>query len=312
MKDKFKKIFGIENRTKYFPLVLVCFFILSVCVFGLIIIGTQSLERQARAETESKNNPFTKVNIVAKSALVWDVVQGRELFSKNADEPLPLASLTKLMTAVVTENELSDSQKVVITSQDLKPNGDSNLIVGDTWKVRDLRDFTLITSSNDGAFALAAVTENKENQQENGFIEKMNQIAKSIGLTNSKFLNEHGLDINSDTGGAYGSAKDMALLFEYILKNHPDILEATRYKNLEFKSAQNTYEAENTNIIIDKIPNLIASKTGFTDLAGGNLIIAFDAGLGRPIVISVLGSTEDGRFSDVLQLVEASMKQINK
>ena len=104
----------------------------------------------------------------------------------------------------------------------------------------------------------------------------------------------------------------MAILFEYTLKNYPEILEATRYKNIKFSSAENKYSAENTNTIVDKIPNLIASKTGYTDLAGGNLVVAFDAGLNQPIIISVLGSTEEGRFSDMLQLVEASMKFINQ
>jgi D-alanyl-D-alanine carboxypeptidase len=79
---------------------------------------------------------------------------------------------------------------------------------------------------------------------------------------------------------------------------------------LQFASAEKRYSAENTNVVIDKIPNLIASKTGYTDLAGGNLVIAFDAGLNHPIIISVLGSTEKGRFSDVLQLVQATLKQL--
>ena len=102
----------------------------------------------------------------------------------------------------------------------------------------------------------------------------------------------------------------MAMLFEYALKNYPEVLEATRYKNLHFASTEKIYSVENTNVIVDQIPNLIASKTGYTDLAGGNLIIAFDAGLGRPIIITVLGSTEEGRFADVLKLVEATKQQL--
>jgi len=269
-------------------------------------------------------NTFAKVDLEAKSAVVWDVVSQKELFAKNPDMPLPLASLTKVMTAVTTDGKLNDNQQIKITKEDLLPEGDSGLVVGDTWRAKDLRDFTLLTSSNDGAFALAAVAEAKIAVEPSArptnmsidakaeFIKKMNETAQKIGLTNSKFFNEHGLDMNEDRGGAYGSAKDMAVLFEYTLKNYPEILEATRYKNLEFDSAEKKYSAENTNILVDKIPNLIASKTGYTTLAGGNLVIAFDAGLGHPIIISVLGSTEQGRFTDVQKLVDASLKYVSQ
>ena len=65
-------------------------------------------------------------------------------------------------------------------------------------------------------------------------------------------------------------------------------------------------QAVNTNERIADIPGLIGSKTGFTRLAGGNLVIAYDAGLNRPIVIAVLGSTRKGRFSDVTTLINAT------
>jgi len=322
---EFKKILDKETRTKYFVHILSGLLIISILIFSLLVIGEKSLNKKEKTIAAQTSRAFEKINLEAKGAIVWDVINNRELFSKNSDTPLPLASLTKVMTAVTTDGKLGDNQKIKITAEDLKPEGDSNLVVGDTWKAKDLRDFTLLTSSNDGAFALAAVAESKQilppynneastspEKLREQFIKAMNDTAVKIGLINSKFFNEHGLDQGADRGGAYGSARDMAILFEYTLKNYPDILEATRYKNLEFASADKKYSAENTDILIDKIPNVIASKTGFTDLAGGNLVVAFDAGLNRPIIISVLGSTEQGRFTDVLQLVAASVKFINQ
>jgi D-alanyl-D-alanine carboxypeptidase len=320
--DNFKKLFNIETRTKYFTHVLASLFVFSILILSLLLIGEKALNRK-RAIPPSVPNVFAEVNLEAKSAIVWDVVNKKALFSKNPDMPLPLASLTKVMTAVTTDGKLNDDQQVKITKEDLAPEGDSNLVVGDTWRARDLRDFTLLTSSNDGAFALAAIAETKtinnpprkissSTNIQAEFIKEMNETALTIGLLNSKFFNEHGLDENADRGGAYGSAKDMATLFEYTLKNYPEILEPTRYKNLQFASAEKIYSAENTNILVDKIPNLIASKTGYTNLAGGNLVVAFDAGLGRPIIVSVLGSTEQGRFTDVQKLVDASLKYISQ
>ena len=315
----------ILNKFKdNFIYILAFLFIISVIVFALLIVGQKSLNKKEQ-EIAKIPDVFQNINLEAKGAVVWDVVKGKKIFSKNPDEPLPLASLTKVMTAITADGKLDDNQKIKITADDLSPEGDSGLLVGDTWQARNLRDFTLLTSSNDGAFALAAVAESEQilppynnndgaNPEElrSRFIKAMNDTATKIGLSNSKFFNEHGLDRTTDMGGAYGSAQDMATLFEYALKNYPQILEVTRYKELEFTSAEKKYSAENTNTVIDKIPNIIASKTGFTDLAGGNLVVAFDAGLNRPIIISVLGSTEKGRFTDVLQLVEASMKYINQ
>jgi D-alanyl-D-alanine carboxypeptidase len=219
------------------------------------------------------------------------------------------------MTALIASSDIPDSSNIKIATEDLRPDGDSNLVVGDNWRASDLRDFTLLTSSNDGAFALAgaagAKVASNTNDSHAKFIKSMNDKAREIGLLNTKFFNEHGLDTETDRGGAYGSALDMALLFEYTLKNYPQILEATRYKSLQFASANKVYSADNTNIAVDQIPSLLASKTGYTDLAGGNLVIAFDAGLNRPIIISILGSTQEGRFTDALKLVNASLKYIH-
>lgn len=303
----------MEGRTRYFIHVLIYLLIASIALFSLLIIGGNALHQRKAPINEPAFNPFAQVELEAKSVIVWDVVNQRELFAKNPDLPLPLASLTKVMTAVTAKDLLPDNERVIITKEDLAPEGDSKLVVGDSWSAKDLRDFTLLTSSNDGALALAAVAEATETNPEAKakFIEEMNSTAAKIGLNNSKFFNEHGLDREADRGGAYGSAKDMASLFEYTLKNQPEILEATRYKNLVFESAEKKYIAENTNEIINDIPNVIASKTGFTDLAGGNLVVAFDAGLNRPIIISVLGSSEEGRFNDVQKLVAASLKYIH-
>ena len=310
--DKIKQFNTIENRTKYFLKVLTTFCILSIIVFASMLFSLDSAHNKQQTLAEAAPvDPFKDINLEAKAVVVWDVVNNREIFSKNADLALPLASLTKVMTAVTADKYLPKKEMIRIKEDYLSPEGDSGLLVGDFWNQKDLRDFTLLTSSNDGAFALAAVSEvSNEIDSEEEFIQKMNELAVQIGLLNSHFLNAHGLDASIDRGGAYGSAKDTALLFEYAMRNIPELLEATRYKSLTFQSNSKTYEATNTNTHVDEIPGLIASKTGFTDLAGGNLVIAFNAGLERPIIVSVLGSSKEGRFTDSLQLVHATLEYI--
>ena len=87
---------------------------------------------------------------------------------------------------------------------------------------------------------------------------------------------------------------------------YPEILRPTNTSATRINNTAGAYnDANNTNEVALKIPNMIGSKTGYTDLAGGNLTIAFDAGLNRPIIITVLGSTRDERFTDVFTLVRA-------
>jgi D-alanyl-D-alanine carboxypeptidase len=136
----------------------------------------------------------------------------------------------------------------------------------------------------------------------------MNVEAKKIALPQSYFLNETGLDESVTESGGYGSADDVAKLVQYILKNHPDILESTKYSSISIKSLSGAHIAKNTDILADKIPGLLASKTGYTALAGGNLVVAFDTSIGRPFIAVVLGSTESGRFTDMQKLVDAAMK----
>jgi D-alanyl-D-alanine carboxypeptidase len=89
----------------------------------------------------------------------------------------------------------------------------------------------------------------------------------------------------------------MAFLMEYIVKNEPDILTFTREDAARvYSQTGGFHDAENTNDYIDEIPGLIGSKTGYTDLAGGNLVVAFDAGLNRPYRCSCAWLFSGGSF----------------
>lgn len=298
----------IQKRTKYFVRALFLLSIFSIIIFGILVSGEKN--RVTAKEVATKPNYFEDIALESKAVLVWDVVNRQEIFSKNPDLALPLASLTKVMTAITASQVLSPNDSIVITQEDLAPEGDSNLVVGERWQAHDLIDFVLITSSNDGAHALARASEQKMGGTMSDFISKMNETASFIGAENSHFWNEHGLDRDADKGGAYGSARDAGLMFEYAIKQFPKLLEATRYNNISIKSSASVYNAMNTNSKVDQIPGLLASKTGYTNLAGGNLVIAFDTGLNRPIIIAVLGSSQEGRFEDTLKLVDAARKQI--
>jgi D-alanyl-D-alanine carboxypeptidase len=248
-----------------------------------------------------KPKELSDIRLEAKSAIVYDVHNRRVLYSKNPNTPMPLASLTKLITALVANRVLSPASKVLISAEALQTEGDSGLLANDVWLEKDLSDYMLTVSSNDAAAVFASEVMSREQ-----FILEMNKQVDQMGLDTIEVRNESGLDLDEGTPGAHGSARDIALLLGYMSVVDPELLEATAIE--EFMSISDTgklYKTVNTNKVVNQIPGIIGGKTGYTDLAGGNLAVVFDKGLGNYIVVVVLGSSKDGRFSDVLKLVDA-------
>lgn len=257
---------------------------------------------------------ISAVEVRAKAAYVWDVQNQRVLYSKDAEDALPLASITKLMTALLAHELIDKNHDAVVSMGALEQEGSSGLTVGEHLQIAELNKLALVSSSNDAAFALGATVGallgDKDPTAQ--FVKGMNIKAEELHLKSMKFRNTTGLDLSPSEPGSIGSAKDVSLLMEDILKNYPDVLIPTTKANGRAYSSDGTYhDLENTNEIVYAIPNLLGSKTGYTDLAGGNLTIAFDTGMNHPIIITVLGSTREERFSDVLRLVKAVQHSSN-
>lgn len=246
--------------------------------------------------------------IRARAAVVYDITRDTFIYERNADAQLALASLTKIMLALVATREIPADTTVSITPEALKTEGDTGLRVGERWKLQDLIDATLIASSNDGAQALALAVGQGDAWKT---VIAMNKLARAVDLPSMYFLNPTGLDESNTQAGAYGSAKDFARLLAYALKNQPDLLDGTARDGMLITSDSGIeHTAINTNEALGQIPGLIAGKTGTTDLAGGNLAVVFDMSIGRPIAIVVLGSTYEGRFEDVRTLVHLARKTL--
>lgn len=269
--------------------------------------------------SEVAQSSFPEVSVQADAVYIYDIRSGEVLFSKNEDKRMPLASLTKVMSALVAYESSTPNRVIYISEAALNNEGDSGLYRDEKWRITDLIDFSLISSSNDGMRAMALSLGALDNSQAsvedmiNDFVRQMNAKASELGLKNTYFWNETGLDESEVKGGAYGTARDMSMLLEYALKNYPELFEATREVSTTIYSIDNLeHEAKNTNAIVSEIPGILMSKTGFTDTAGGNLSIVFDPEIGRPISISVLGSTEKGRFVDMRKLISATMQYISQ
>ena len=324
IEEKHNNQLNPHNREELSYIKVVIFF----SILGLIatILVTVTKEAYAPTHVSSENSedtsiilkkdPFDDLNLTARAAIVWDINDQKSLYEYNSEAQLPLASLTKLMTVLVAYELLPEQYILTIEEESLSEEGDSGLLAYEKWNLSDLLDFILVVSSNDGADAVASVAGSARMQKlhklgdspEATFVRAMNAKSEDIKLSQTYFVNETGLDPSVNISGGYGSVRDIATLMEYILREHPTLVSATIYETLEITSASNiTHTATNTNKIIGDIPGLIASKTGFTDLAGGNLVVAFNAGLNRPMIAAVLASTQEGRFNDIVQLVQASL-----
>lgn len=251
---------------------------------------------------------FENVEIEGSSALVTNLNTGEILFKKNENEKKPIASITKLMTTLVASEKLGSKNKSTITINDsfLTPEGDWGLRTGDTWSVKNLIDFTLLTSSNDGAKALALSA--FESEDENKFVAEMNSLSQRLGLADTYFRNETGLDINFEQeAGAYSTATDITKVLDYISVTNPALFDGTNKRTDNFVVNDKLYKSNNTNEIINELPGAVISKTGYTELAGGNLVVVVDLGLNNPVSIVVLGSSKTGRFEDVKKLYDEAV-----
>lgn len=265
------------------------------------------------AASPSDEADFSDLKIQARSAIVIDLQDGTVLYEKDADESWPLASITKLMTALVASEIVKDGAVIPITDAAVSQAEDGGVAAGERFSYKNLSDLTLLRSSNDGAYALSAALGRAldEDAPDVAFVKAMNVRAKELGLTSTYFRNPTGLDISETEAGAYGTARDVARLLGYIVENRPELLEATTVaKDVFYDESGAAHQASNTNQAAEAIPALIASKTGYTTLAGGNLAVAFDVGVNHPVVAVVLGSTHQGRFSDTLGLVRAARREL--
>lgn len=249
---------------------------------------------------------FDKLSLKAGAVAVYDTTTNKFIYTKNGSSQLPLASITKVMTSMsaIRIAERMDANRPVKLS-------------GNWWNLADIMRYALVSSSNSGMTSIAEAMSRVENTNDGSvenidFVGEMNGIAKELGLRTTYFLNETGLDINPTVGGAYGSAKDMAKMFAYAIDKYPHIFGATKYPEIKIFSKEGAnIGSRNTNIDVEKMTALIASKTGTTDLAGGNLVIAFDAGISHPIIISILGSTPEDRFKDAENLSLATVDYLS-
>lgn len=253
--------------------------------------------------------PFKKwdaedLEIKAESAISVEIDEkGRKkvLFEKNSEKKLPIASLTKLMTAFIVLENYDLSLGVEISKEAVEQENEAgHLKVGEFFTVRNLLYPLLMESSNDAAYALAEIIGQK------AFIDLMNLEAKNLALNNTYFSNPTGLDPNNSQEQInYSTVKDLVKLTSHLIKEHPFIWEILSLPELDFYTEDGVFHHKiiNTNELLKEFPAIIVGgKTGETPKAKGCLILVTKSPTNKGYLINiVLGS--DDRFGEIKKII---------
>lgn len=217
----------------------------------------------------------------AKAAAVIEVSTGRKLYGKNENQKLPMASTTKIMTAITAiENcEDLDAEFEVSRKSIGVPGTSLYLREGDSYSTRELLYALMLISGNDASVAIAEHVGGSVSE----FITMMNELAKKIGAENTHFANTHGLDAD----GHYTTALDLAKITAYALENDT-FAEIVATKNTKITNGDGTNRyLKNKNKLLSTLEGCIGVKTGYTDDAGRCLVSAIEKD-GMKVVAVVL------------------------
>ena len=205
------------------------------------------------------------IDTSARSAILMDIDNNRILYSENIDEIRSVASISKIMTAVIAieSGRLND---IVIVGDEIKSAYGSGIYIqiGEELTLQDLVYGLMLRSGNDAALAIAKYVGGSVDN----FVKTMNQKAKEIGMSKTTFNNPSGLD---EEKGNYSTTRDMAILTSYAMKLD-DYKTITGTKKYNLKTNKNTYSWINKNKLLTSYKYSTGGKTGFTEIARRTLV----------------------------------------
>ncbi|BED93071.1 MAG: D-alanyl-D-alanine carboxypeptidase [Candidatus Paraimprobicoccus trichonymphae] len=243
-----------------------------------------------------------KIEISAKSAILICADTCSIVYSKNENMCLPIASVTKVMTAILLLEKIQNfgDSEIEITDEMVRVEGSSmGLQVGDVLKQSDLVVGMLLPSGNDAANTSSiAVSGDTEN-----FVKLMNEKAKQLGMKNTKFTTPSGLDKNNN----HSSALDVATLAAYCLENKEfKNIVSQKSKRVSVISPSKTIFCKNHNKLLKLYKYCTGIKTGFTKLAGRCLLSSAKNDEGKELIAVTLNASDD--WNDHISLFEYGFK----
>lgn len=285
---KMKKILNILTS-------VIAVFSLSVSGNPLAVFGESSqTENSVSAETNETPDKASK-----KARILYEVTTGQVLFSQNADLPLPMASVTKVMSLLlwaedIEQGKLSLEEKVKASSAAASTEGSVIwLSAGEELTAAELLEAVIVSSANDACVALAEHSDGSEAQ----FVKRMNARAAELGMTNTRYTNCVGFD----DSGHYSTARDIAIVTAKLMEH--DVYRGWLLTWLDYLRNGET-QLLNTNKLVRTYKGLLGGKTGTTDNAGKCLTACAERGDLRLVAVSLGCETDDERFSSVTDLLD--------
>lgn len=228
--------------------------------------------------------------ITAKAAYFVDINSGQVLYEKNSRERLPIASLVKIMTAVVALENKGWNDSITVSERAAGMEPDSMLLkVGEQLTVEELLYGVFLVSANDGAEALAETS--AKNREE--FLDQMNIKATQLGMKDTFFINPTGLE--EDGREQYSTAYDVVIMSRYAIKNFPHLVDisSTPHIVLPETSTHQDYDLYSGINLLTTYPGVLGFKTGYTLQAGLTLVTLAEKE--RQRILGVLLGSENRR-----------------
>lgn len=238
----------------------------------------------------------TAPEINATSYIVIDASTGEILFGKNYQQQCAPASITKIMTAIlaIDSGKLDDTVTVPSLPEFDADAVKVHLAKGEKYKLRDLVEVMLVASANDAAYVVGdAVAGSNEK-----FVNKMNEKAKELGMTNTTFKNPHGLDEE----GHLVTAEDMAKLARYAMQNET-FRELVKVKQVNWEGVSYSKPLPTTNKLLDMMPEATGIKTGNSSDAKRTFVGSAQRE-NRELIGVILGEADEGIFKDMKTILE--------
>ncbi len=236
-------------------------------------VATQKAEAHPEKAAPEMALNLSAPILTAHSAVAFDLNSGTILYSKNLDQQLPIASLTKLMTAIVTVKNADLNAVVTVRRQDLTYVGSTvGLVEGEKIKVIDLIKAMIIPSGNDAALALAGYVAGTPEK----FSEMMNEEAKKLNLVATNFSNPVGWDKWGDKDNFSSSLDIIKIAQEYLKYEQLRKISGTKQETVFSIDGKYVHNLRTTNQLLLDDPKVEGLKTGFTTQALGNLVILYN------------------------------------
>lgn len=243
----------------------------------------------------------TRPTIYARSAVMYCPNTGETLYSKNKNTRVDPFSTTKVLTALIAVQKLKLDDKVTIDAETAAQG--ENLVEGEVLTVEDLLHYTLMISSNDGAYALGKAVSGDIKS----FSKLMNETAEDIGATDSNFFNPNGW-LNSKH---YTTAADMLKIIKAAFANDAvlKIMETKKY-TVAKTNKQKKVVLKNGNRKFTAHDGVYAAKTGFWDFYNCGVVAGYDKD-GLKLLLVILGDTQSGRDLDFASLLDYGKAKVN-